>query len=271
MKKKILSFVLAVSLILSIVEPTAVQAAQTIKKIKPTSVADVEKIYPSATISYPAGTANKYNYTFQFTLSQASKVRITGLSRYTFWNWNGDTKYTLTNSLVQSKATVKETWSTYVNADHSWDEQAGNYCDNVFILNKGTYYLSVNTTLCNNWRDETYSNYKTSDFDLGFWLSVTTSAYTKTPKLKSLVNKKGLKIQVKYSKVKDATGYCIQYSTSKKFKKAKSVTSTKATVAIKKSLKKKKTYYVRVRAYRLYSGNKYYSTWSNVKKVKVKK
>ena len=38
-----------------------------------------------------------------------------------------------------------------------------------------------------------------------------------------------------------------------------------------KKLKKKKTYYVRIRTYKKVSGKTYYSGWSSVKKVKIKK
>lgn len=51
-------------------------------------------------------------------------------------------------------------------------------------------------------------------------------------------------------------------------KKTKSTTKTKYTV---KKLKKKKTYYMRVRAYTLWNGKKVYGKWSSVKKVKIKK
>ena len=38
-----------------------------------------------------------------------------------------------------------------------------------------------------------------------------------------------------------------------------------------KKLKKKKTYYFRVRAYRLEGTKKVYGAWSNMKKIKIKK
>ena len=78
-------------------------------------------------------------------------------------------------------------------------------------------------------------------------------------------------------------GYKIQYSTSKKFKKAKNITvkSTKKKLTKKiKNLKKGKTYYIRVRAYRVYDPSQYnsaepketfYSRWSKTAKVKLKK
>lgn len=72
---------------------------------------------------------------------------------------------------------------------------------------------------------------------------------------------------IKYKAISGITGYQIQYSTSAKFKSAKTAYSgTKTTLSVKK-LKKKKTYYVRVRAYTKDStGKVYYGKWSAVKK-----
>lgn len=91
----------------------------------------------------------------------------------------------------------------------------------------------------------------------------------KNTKIKSI--KKGTKkLTVKVKKVSSAKGYRIQYSTSKKFKNKKNKYSTKTTVTIKK-LKKKKTYYLRTKAYKLDSKKKVYSNkWSAVKKAKTK-
>lgn len=69
------------------------------------------------------------------------------------------------------------------------------------------------------------------------------------------------------------TGYQLQYSTSSKFKGAKTV-STKSNVTVTKTvkgLKAKKKYYVRVRTYEVVNGSKYYSAWSKVKTVTTKK
>ena len=275
MKKKVLCFVLSAVLAIGscMTYPAAktTQAAEAgITPITPTIVSSVENILPTATITYPAGTESNYNYVFKLSLKTASDVRFTGLSRYTFWNTNGNTQYKLVNSLADAKATVKEEWSTYVNADHTWEEKAGNSCDKIFTLNAGTYYLFVNTALSSDWQGKTYKGYKVTDFPLGFWLAVNTSTFIDGAKLKSCKNNAKKKVTVKYAKTANANGYVIQYSTNKKFKKAKKVTSTK-TKAVLKSLKKKKTYYVRVRAYRLKDNVKYYGTWSNTKKVKVKK
>jgi len=71
----------------------------------------------------------------------------------------------------------------------------------------------------------------------------------------------------------EAKGYQIAYSRKKDFssystKRVKKLKTTSLTV---KKLKKGKTYYVKVRTYKLVGGKYYYSDWSNVKTVKPKK
>ena len=89
--------------------------------------------------------------------------------------------------------------------------------------------------------------------------------------LKSAKNVKGKKLFIKWEKDKNAKGYQISYSTNRKFKKNTKTTATPKTTFTVKKLKKKKTYYVRVRAYTLSNGKKVYGKWSSVKKVKIKK
>ena len=83
-------------------------------------------------------------------------------------------------------------------------------------------------------------------------------------------HKKGRKLVVRWNAVKDVKGYQLQYALNKKFKKKKSVQTKKTKYTIKK-LKKKKTYYIRVRAYKMNGKKKVYGKWSTVKKVKIKK
>ena len=86
--------------------------------------------------------------------------------------------------------------------------------------------------------------------------------------------KKGKKsFLAKWKKVKNVDGYQLQYSTNKKFKKNKKTVNIKKAKTVKKKVKKlkaKKTYYVRIRAYKTINGKKQYSKWSKVKKVKIK-
>lgn len=77
------------------------------------------------------------------------------------------------------------------------------------------------------------------------------------------------KMSVTLKKVSGAKGYQIVYSTSSKFKGSKSVTTTSLKKTISK-LKKGKTYYVRIRAYKADSmKNKVYGKYSKTVKVKL--
>lgn len=86
----------------------------------------------------------------------------------------------------------------------------------------------------------------------------------------TLTNKKGKKLKIDIKKVSGAAGYQIKYATNSNFKNAVSKTTKNRTMTY--TLKKGKTYYVRVRAYKLDStGGKVYGKWSSVKKIKIKK
>ena len=69
------------------------------------------------------------------------------------------------------------------------------------------------------------------------------------------------------------SGYQIQYSTSKSFSKGNKTVTVKKNKTTKKTIKKlksKKTYYVRVRTYKLVGKKKYCSAWSKPKHIKVR-
>ena len=92
-------------------------------------------------------------------------------------------------------------------------------------------------------------------------------------KLTGVKNYKGKKLKAYWKKNTKVTGYQVQYSTSSKFKSAKTVTvkgykSTSKTIT---KLTKNKKYYVRVRTYKTVGKVNYYSGWSNVKSITIKK
>lgn len=103
-----------------------------------------------------------------------------------------------------------------------------------------------------------------------YTITVKASVKNKAIELKNLTAQKNKKAKVKYSSVKGATGYQIQYATKKSFKGAKTKTVTKTTANLT-GLKAGKRYYVRVRAKGKASGKTVYSKWSNVMSVKAKK
>ena len=83
--------------------------------------------------------------------------------------------------------------------------------------------------------------------------------------------KNNKKIKLKFKKIAGAKGYEIKYSTSKKFgKKVTKTVKTKNTTKMLSKLKKK-TYYIKVRAYKVVAGKTYNSKWSSVKKVRTRK
>ena len=93
------------------------------------------------------------------------------------------------------------------------------------------------------------------------------------PTIKSATNIKGRKVKVVLKKkVAGAKGYEVAYSRDKKFKKSvKKVRFTGTSKTIKK-LSKNKTYYIKVRAYKMDSkGKRVYGSYSKVRKVKIKK
>ena len=81
------------------------------------------------------------------------------------------------------------------------------------------------------------------------------------------------KMRVRWKKIRtDVTGYILEYSTSKNFENATSVTikGWNNNMKIIKGLSSGDKYYVRVRTYSTFDGNTYYSEWAKPKKVKIK-
>jgi hypothetical protein len=78
-------------------------------------------------------------------------------------------------------------------------------------------------------------------------------------------------LTVAWNKGTGVTGYEVQYALKKSFAGAKTVVVKKAAAkTVLKKLTTGKKYYVRVRAYKIVNGKKYYSAWSKAKGAKVK-
>ena len=106
----------------------------------------------------------------------------------------------------------------------------------------------------------------------GTTVSPTASKITKpgvTSVKKATKKKKAKKAKISLKKVKNASGYQIQVSTSAKFAKKATITkATKKTSYTIKSLKPGKKYYVRARAYVKKGKSKIYSKWCKKKRIK---
>lgn len=91
-----------------------------------------------------------------------------------------------------------------------------------------------------------------------------------TPVVKSNTKKKA---QVLWKRDIQAAGYQIQYSTSQSFKSGNKTLMISKNSIVKKTLsglKRKKKYYVRMRAYTIIDKNIVWGSWSNKRSVKVK-
>ena len=108
----------------------------------------------------------------------------------------------------------------------------------------------------------------------GSYSKVSSVYILKTPaKVKATVKKSGKKknVTISFGKAKNASGYEI-YRATKKKGKYKKVATLKKYKTVKKVFKgvKKGTYYYKVKAYKLNGKKKVYTSFSAVKKVKVK-
>ena len=146
--------------------------------------------------------------------------------------------------------------------------------DSLNKANKELEELNKKVDTLQNSLKETQDKLKKAEEQLKNQNSTPASTPVKKPgQVKGLKLKAGKKkVTVTYKKANGATSYKVIYSTSKKFKKAKTVT-VKSGKTVKKTiskLKSKKTYYVKVCAVKKVKGKSYTGKWSAVKKVKVK-
>lgn len=102
-----------------------------------------------------------------------------------------------------------------------------------------------------------------------------TTVIPKIPKVSgvNLRNIKGKKLRISWKWQTGISGFQLQYALNKKFTKNRKSKNVGKWISQKtvKGLKKKKVYYVRVRAYKKHNGKKIYGGWSKIKKKKIKK
>ena len=96
-------------------------------------------------------------------------------------------------------------------------------------------------------------------------------------KIKKVKSPKKKTVQIKFENISGVDGYQVMYSTNKNFKGkvktksySKSYSSSKNLYVDFGKLKSHKAYYFKMRTYYDRNNVRYYSDWSNVKKVKIK-
>ena len=103
--------------------------------------------------------------------------------------------------------------------------------------------------------------------------SITVTVNPAGTTLMTAKNLSGRKAQITWKKNRYVTGYEIQYSVNKNFRSGskKTVSGASKTKYTLTKLQKNKTYYVRIRTYKKSGTKKYYSSWSKVKAVRIRK
>ena len=150
---------------------------------------------------------------------------------------------------------ILDYWNNSVYSENTYNTRASNV-STVLSMLPGTYYVLVDNSGVN------------SDDVPGYALNV--DYVVSKPKVKKVASLNG-GITVKWGKVPYATGYQVKYSENSNFKSSKVVNvSAKKTGKKITELKKKKRYFVRVRAIQKANGKTYHSSWTSVKTLKIK-
>ncbi len=161
------------------------------------------------------------------------------------------TSYTYNGKAKKPSVTVKANGKTISKDKYSVSYASGR-------KNVGTYKVTIT------FKEGYDGEYKT--------LTKTFKVNPKQTTLKKVQKAKKSFIATWKKQSAQTSGYQIQYSLNKNFKSAKikTVSGSKKTSTKVKSLKSKKTYYVRIRTYKKVGGTTYCSGWSAKKSVKTK-
>ena len=203
---------------------------------------NVKKGTATATVTFKGNYSGTVKKTFIINPAKVSNVKLSSTS----YTYNGKTK-TPSVTVKDNKGRKLKNGTDYTVKYSSGRKKVGRYA--VKVTFKGNY---------------------TGSKTVYYYIVPKSTSISKVSALK-----KGFKLSWKKQKTQ-TTGYQIQYSTSSKFKKAKTVNVSKNKTTSKsvKKLSSKKKYYVRVRTYKTVKidgkTKKVYSSWSKTKTVKTK-
>lgn len=203
---------------------------------------NVKKGTATVTVTFKGNYSGTVKKTFKINPAKVSNVKLSSTS----YTYNGKTK-TPSVTVKDSKGRKLKNGTDYTVKYSSGRKKVGRYA--VKVTFKGNY---------------------TGSKTVYYYIVPKSTSISKVSALK-----KGFKLSWKKQKTQ-TTGYQIQYSTSSKFKKAKTVNVSKNKTTSKsvKKLSSKKKYYVRVRTYKTVKidgkTKKVYSSWSKTKTVKTK-
>ena len=205
------------------------------------------------TVGYGKLDSDVTTFTYNVVLGNVEgfKAASSGYNSITLrWNSNpGATGYEIYRKSGSSYVRIKTITSSGITSYRNTGLKTGT-----------TYYYKIRAISADTEGQKVQSNYASA--------SVKPVPATPTVSLKA----GSRKATVKWSRVSGASGYQVVRSLKKSsgFKTAKTVTSGSRTYYVNKKLKKGKTYYFKVRAYRKVSGKKIYGSYSTVKAVRVR-
>lgn len=197
---------------------------------------------------------------------------------------NGKTDQIQVTVKLSQISNLTSDWQNNSKIRLTWDEQSGVSGYEIYRYNTSKKkYIKIATTTSNTYTNKKLSSgtsykYKVVSFikankktTYGPYSRVLT-ATTTTKKPTLSISSTSKKAKLKWSKPVGVSGYEIYMSTnkSKGYTKVKTVKKAKTTTYTKSKLKSRKTYYFKVRTYRVVNGQKVYSTYSKVQKVKIK-
>lgn len=236
---------------------------------------------PSVTVYDTAGKklVNGTDYTVSYASGRKSIGRYSVTVKFK-GNYSGSTKLYFT---IGPKNTSKVTAALYGYDDVkiSWSKVSG--ASGYYVYYKKSTessYKKLKTTTSTSYKKSNLSDGVKYDFKVVAYKTVKgdkcvnsgKTAYVYTLKKLSGVKaaKSGSKVKVSWSNISGETGYQISKSTSKS--KTGTLTTYKTTSGKSKTISatKGKTYYYKVRAYKVVSGKKIYAPWSSVVKYKRK-
>lgn len=179
-------------------------------------------------------------------------------------------------SITNQNGSVKVTWTKVPNAaGYKVYRKASGYDSYGLLKNiksgSTTSYTDEYAKSIRNGKASYYYvvPYYSSSSNVVLKTNTKTNYYMTRPTFSSLATSGSGALKATWKKNTKATGYQIRYSLNSDMSNAKTVNISSGSTVSKKisGLKKKKTYYVQVRAYKTYNDIKYYSAWS-VKKSK---
>lgn len=259
LSKKILSIFLSIVTVVTMlaVGTTSAFAAGWASRATPINLGTVYSESAEDTDTY---FDDHYYDAFVFSIPAKGKVKIRIEAEDRYY-----ADYT-TNYLYRSSNLDDPIGDSYLSCTNDGYSSGGGYYYSEFTTNlssAGTYYLAVKY------------DYYPSSYDGSYDIRVTyTPSFSNTSLSKVSAKKKAF--NAKWKKCSNVSGYQLQYSTKKNMKSAKTYTfkGNKTTSKTVSKLKKKKTYYVRVRTYKTVKINgknkTYYGKWSSKKAVKTK-